>query len=139
MLELIFMYLPLSLFIALFYFVFKHTFARSEKKNERLLQEAIQAGHVVNARLIKAKTEWWLDQATRMEDDTKMVRVGTYEYEYNGKTHRVKLCSERYDMPKERELYFIKNPKKVATGKNIACSEISFWKYLRLVPLPQLF
>lgn len=125
--------LPIALFVTFFYFICKFYLSMSQKKNERMLQKAIAAGHVVKGRLINTKIEWWLDNSTaRLEDDTKMVRVGTYEYEYKGKTYRRKLYTEADKLPKELDLYFIKNPKKVAKKSNIASSDLGtgkcFWR-----------
>ena len=54
----------------------------SEKRRERLLQKAMDAGHVVTGRLVKVKRVTRSDPARR--DDYVILRVATYEYEYKG-------------------------------------------------------
>lgn len=129
MIEIIFVDLPLALFVAMFCFGLKYILAGSQKKNERLLEKAIAAGHVVDAKRVSTKTEWRLDQTTPCQDDKKMVDIGIFEYKYKRKKYQVKFSSENCEFPKELELYFIKNPAKAAMKNNIAYTEISFWKY----------
>ena len=67
---------------------------------KRLQEEAEKHGHVVSAKLMKK----------RRSSRPGHYYYGTYEYEYMGKKYKTttKGC---WEPPKERDLYFLRNPK----------------------------
>ena len=124
--------LPISLVVMVCYTLFRHLLVAGEKKREMLARKAINDGRVVNGRLVKTKVVR-RGTKSRDPDDYELVTVGTYEYEYKGKTYRSKLEYEtgRGAHPKEMELYYIKNQKKATSRGNIGLTELGtgkcFW------------
>ena len=114
--------LPIAAFSTLFWTIIGHYRYMSTVKKERLVQEAIANGHVVDAKLVKTKRITRSDPAR--SDDYIILRVGIYEYEYNGRTYRSKLAAEDVTWPKEMQLYYIKNPKKATAKGSIGTTEI---------------
>lgn len=114
--------LSVAAFSTLFWTIIGHFRYMSREKRERLAQEAIANGHVVNARLAKTKRVKRSDPSRN--DDYIILDVGIYEYEYKGKTYRSKLAAEDMTWPNELTLYYIKNPKKATAKGNIGLSEI---------------
>lgn len=121
--------MPIALFLAFFKLIFKHTLLMSQKRRERLLKKAMDAGHVVTGRLVKVKRVTRSDPARR--DDYVILRVATYEYEYKGKTYRSKLTKDLISWPEELTLYYVKNPKRATTSGNIGSTETGAWECFR--------
>ena len=125
--------LSMAAFSTFFWVIIGHYRYMSVKKRERLAQEAIANGHVVDAKLVKTKRVMRGNPSTRNEYDYIILDVGIYEYAYNGRTYRSKLAAEDTNWPKEMKLYYIKNPKKATMKSNIGISEIGGGKCFLIV------
>lgn len=101
----------IAAFIVVFiaYFIV-HSTKDTPKKQEAAVEEAIRAGHVVTAVLIKRQAttkkipgthEFWSS-------------IGYYEYKYKGKRYKYKFWAD--NPPPTLKLYFIKNPAKATVA-----------------------
>lgn len=82
--------------------------------NKKLLKKAIDNGHFVQAKLVKSFSG----------DKHHLI----YEYEWEGKTYKYKCISNSYTgHPWELELYFINNPRKVASCDRLFVTAKSPW------------
>lgn len=83
---------------------------------EKLLQKAKDAGHVVEAKLIKTYDD--------RDKDGKWTgaKVGVYVYEYKGKKRKTRLSSH-WELSDTVTLYYIKNPKKAMPASQLGVYE----------------
>ena len=90
---------------------------------KKVVNEAIEMGHVVTATLERASDS--------MEERGKISaasgkRVGLYRYEYEGKQYRRRLMS--YDLQDEILLYFQKNPARAAPADRVGFIENNWFQ-----------
>ena len=123
--------MPVSLFMTLGNYLIKYTINafNRDKKNQKLLEEAIAKNHAVKGTLVKTKKVKRTDPS-RNEFDYITCEVGTYEYEYKGRKYRTKFTYETpFSFPKELDLYFVKNPKRATIVSELAMSRVDSWKF----------
>lgn len=128
--------IPFGIVISLFItpiFIFMRKIFYGPLTNKKLLEKAIKDGHVVQAKLIKRYDVKQDSEKMRMGNGMGMVptgeQEGVYEYEYNGKTYRYHAISAHIgqELSKNATLYFIKNPRKAATKKELFLTAKSPW------------
>lgn len=106
--------IALSLFITPVY-IFIRKIMYGPFLNKKLLKKAIDAGHIVQAKQVKSYSAG---------DKEHLI----YEYEWNGKTYKCRGISNSYTgNPSSFELYFIKNPRKVANCDELYLTAKSPW------------
>lgn len=94
--------------------------AKSPKKRETALNQALAKGHVVTA-ILKKRHSSVRDPFSRSASGK--VDLGIYEYEYKGRKYRYKLYDGQ--LPATVKLYFVKSPQKAseaaALGRSDTC------------------
>ncbi len=108
--------IALSLFITPVY-IFIRKIMYGPFTNKKLLKKAIDAGHIVQAKLVKSYGS--LNKGTEQL---------IYEYEWEGKTYKYRCISHSYTgNPESFELYFINNPRKAANCDELYVTARSPW------------
>lgn len=100
--------------------------SESDRKQEKVKQDAIKKGNVVEACLKKG-------YAASLENPSHSMdrkRLGIYTYEYRGKRYTYRHSSE--DLPYKLTLYFLYNPQKARPDGCIVTSRVS-WPLLYTV------
>ena len=87
--------------------------AANETRAKKLLQQAIERGHVVEATTIRRS----------LRGDDKRTRV-VYGYKYNGRSYRYTCSTYDTDPDYTLTLYFLTNPAKAVTAGEIALTRI---------------
>ncbi len=105
---------------AIIYFLYLSVVVPLSRK--KLLKQAEERGHVLIAKRVKSITK------TGTTDDhyTANLRYGVYQYEYNGKTYKLKTNSHRQP-PMEVNVYFRNNPAKAKLRDEFGALENLFW------------
>lgn len=85
------------------------TFVYCTIKYKKMLNKAIEQGHVVKAKLIKVK-----DAAGEGGHLDSSRQEGVYQYEYKNKTYKTHLVGES-PIRKEITLYFERNPRRAVS------------------------
>lgn len=97
-------------------------FADNRKKNEKLLEQAIRDGHVVNAVQYKARSY----KAPTARSKFGCTR-GYYKYTYHGKTYKYQYeVGIDENPPSILKLYFVKNPRKATVALALSDTKINF-------------
>lgn len=106
----IFYSLVAAFFVVFIAYLISHSKNVTKKKKEAAVEEAIRAGHTVNAVLTKRR-------ATRKKipgTHEFWSSIGYYKYEYNGKSYTYKYWAD--NPPSTLKLYFVKNPAKATVA-----------------------
>ena len=94
-------------------------------KRKKLVKEAEDKGHYVDAKLAKA-----YDDRQHNDDGTytfSNCEVGIYKYEYKNKTITYRGDFVDYP-PQEIRLYYLKNPKKATDANSLGLREVPWLK-----------
>lgn len=91
--------------------------------NKKLLEKAIEDGHVVNVQKIKEHDIYNHTNNNALPTGEK---IATYKYIYNGKNYKRRFMSFNY-MADETRFYFISNPKKITSGGSLWTTAKNHW------------
>lgn len=97
-------------------------------RRKKLLKEAIDKGHVIQAHYLKACSGPSMD----LNDTQWLISMAIYEYEHNGKKYQYKVRGKLHDQ-EIIELYYINNPKHADTYDRIGVRETP-WILFFLIP-----
>ena len=119
--------------VAIVVFIFEIRFTRNLKLRNRRVEKAVQLGHIVKAKRLKA----WDDDVTGYSADAWY--HGTYSYEVDGKTYSYRYMS-KVSPPLELTLYYIRNPRKAFRNENQAKKHsLDLVSFCRLQPAYWLY
>ena len=90
----------------------------------RLLREATERGHVVQARLEKQRDEYL--EHKRLGRIPSPYQEGIYYYEYGGRCYRYRYHTAGI-MPEELTLYFQRFPKRACLSSELGIMESNWW------------
>lgn len=114
----------LAVFLTPMYVLFRKIYIVPFKR-KKLLQKAIEQGHVVTAKYVRSH-----DIIDGKSDFNSMPTGKTstwYTYEYNGKTYKYHAMS-RWGSSDQLTLYFIKNPRKADVADELGLSETPWFR-----------
>lgn len=117
-----------SLFISAIIYGIKYSLI-TDRKRINLIKEATEKNHMFKGKLVKKKLV--KHHKAGREDHTFDITCdqGIYEYEYKGKKYKAKFETKPGHLPKELDLFYVKNPKKATSEYYLGKSEIKPIKY----------
>lgn len=99
---------------------------------EKLRQEAIRKGHVIEASLQKSYNV--VEHDTEFGNVGTMEDIGVYHYQYNGKKYKYEAVAST-GLPSKITLYYIKRPRKATVANDLGNWETPWFRFYLIISL----